>query len=319
MPIAIAVFIAAIPIITESKAQGDTRYDIPGAVLATAGLVSLVYGFTQAAKPDVGWTAGSTIAFFVASVVLLAAFFVVESRVQNPMLLLWILRDRNRGGSYLIFLLVGAGLFAMFLFLTFYLQVVLGYSPLKSGYAFLPFSGGIILAAGVVAQLLPRTGPKPLILVGLIMSTASMLWLTQITPGNDYVSHVLPAMIIMSIGMAGVFIPAASLALVGVGGHDAGIASAVLNTSQQIGGSLGVALLNTLYASAVTDFVIANQLRPVETPFGPQPPNEALVHGYTVAFFWAAMLLLAALVAAVVLISARKDDIPAEGAMAAAA
>jgi EmrB/QacA subfamily drug resistance transporter len=319
VPIAIAVFIAAIPIITESKAQGDTRYDIPGAVLATAGLVSLVYGFTQAAKPDVGWTAGSTIAFFVASVVLLAAFLVVESRVQNPMLPLWILRDRNRGGSYLIFLLVGAGLFAMFLFLTFYLQVVLGYSPLKSGYAFLPFSGGIILAAGVVAQLLPRTGPKPLILVGLIMSTASMLWLTQITPGNDYVSHVLPAMIIMSIGMAGVFIPAASLALVGVGGHDAGIASAVLNTSQQIGGSLGVALLNTLYASAVTDFVIANQLRPVETPFGPQPPNEALVHGYTVAFFWASMLLLAALVCATLLINARKDDIPAEGAMAAAA
>jgi EmrB/QacA subfamily drug resistance transporter len=319
VPIAIAVFFAAIPIVSESKAHGDTRYDIPGAVLATAGLVSLVYGFTQAAKPDVGWTAGSTIGFFVASVVLLAAFLVVESRVQNPMLPLWILRDRNRGGSYLIFLLVGAGLFAMFLFLTFYLQVVLGYSPLKSGYAFLPFSGGIILAAGVVAQLLPRTGPKPLILVGLIMSTASMLWLTQITPGNDYVSHVLPAMIIMSIGMAGVFIPAASLALVGVGGHDAGIASAVLNTSQQIGGSLGVALLNTLYASAVTDFVIANQLRPVETPFGPQPPNEALVHGYTVAFFWASMLLLAALVCAALFINARKDDIPAEGAMAAAA
>jgi EmrB/QacA subfamily drug resistance transporter len=319
VPIAIAVFIAAIPILTESKAQGNTRYDVPGAVLATAGLVSLVYGFTEAAKPDVGWTAPSTLGFLGAAAVLLLAFLVVESRVQNPMLPLWIIRDRNRGGAYLVFLLVGAGIFAMFLFLTFYMQVVLGYSPLKSGFAFLPFSGGIILAAGVVAQLLPRVGPKPLIVVGLIMSTASMLWLTQITPGNDYVSHVLPAMIVMSIGMAGVFIPAASLALVGVGGHDAGIASAVLNTAQQIGGSLGVALLNTLYASAVTDFVITNQLRPVETPFGPQPPNEALVHGYTVAFFWAAMLLLAALAAAVVLISARKDDIPAEGAMAAAA
>jgi Na+/melibiose symporter-like transporter len=210
-------------------------------------------------------------------------------------------------------------LFAMFLFLTFYLQVVLGYSPLTSGYAFLPFSAGIIVSAGIVSQLLPKVGPKPLMIVGLVMATAAMLWLTQITPGNDYVSHVLPAMIVMSLGMAGVFIPSASLALVGVGGHDAGIASAVLNTAQQIGGSLGVALLNTLYASAVTSIMISERLQPVQTPFGPQPPNEALVHGYTVAFFWAAVLFLVALVAAVLLVNARKDDIPAEGAMAAAA
>jgi EmrB/QacA subfamily drug resistance transporter len=319
VPIAIAVFIAAIPILSESRAHGDTSYDVPGAVLATAGLVLLVYGFTEAAKPDVGWTAPSTLAIFAASAVLLLAFLVVESRVRNPMLPLWILRERNRGGAYLVFLLVGAGLFAMFLFLTFYLQVVLRYSPLTSGYAFLPFSAGIIVAAGVVAQLLPRVGPKPLMLVGLVLSTASMLWLAQITAGNDYVSHVLPAMIVMSIGLAGVFIPAASLALVGVGGHDAGIASAVLNTAQQIGGSLGVALLNTLYASAVTAFMVTNRLQPVPSPFGPQPPNEALVHGYTVAFFWAAMLFVVALVAAAWLINARKDDIPAEGAMAAAA
>jgi EmrB/QacA subfamily drug resistance transporter len=319
VPIAIAVFVAAVPILSESRAHGDTRYDVPGAVLATVGLVCLVYGFTEAAKPDVGWTARATIALFVAAAVLLLAFLVVESRVQNPMLPLWILRDRNRGGAYLVFLLVGAGLFAMFLFLTFYLQVVLGYSPLTSGYAFLPFSGGIIVSAGIVSQLLPRVGPKPLMIVGLVMATAAMLWLTQITPGNDYVSHVLPAMIVMSLGMAGVFIPSASLALVGVGGHDAGIASAVLNTAQQIGGSLGVALLNTLYASAVTSIMLSERLQPVQTPFGPQPPNEALVHGYTVAFFWAAVLFLIALVAAVLLVNARKDDIPAEGAMAAAA
>jgi EmrB/QacA subfamily drug resistance transporter len=319
VPIAIAVFVAAVPILSESKAHGDTRYDVPGAVLATVGLVCLVYGFTEAAKPDVGWTARSTVAFLVAAAVLLGAFLLVESRVQNPMLPLWILRDRNRGGAYLVFLLVGAGLFAMFLFLTFYLQVVLGYSPLTSGYAFLPFSGGIIVSAGIVSQLLPKVGPKPLMIVGLVMATAAMLWLTQITPGNDYVSHVLPAMIVMSLGMAGVFIPSASLALVGVGGHDAGIASAVLNTAQQIGGSLGVALLNTLYASAVTSIMISERLQPVPTPFGPQPPNEALVHGYTVAFFWAAVLFLIALVGAVLLVNARKDDIPAEGAMAAAA
>lgn len=314
VPIALLTAAAAIFYVKESKAEGDTKYDIPGALLATAGLVALVYGFTEAAKPDVGWSAGSTVGFLVASVVLLGGFFVLESRVKNPLLPLRILRDRNRGGAYLVFLLVGAGLFAMFLFLTFYLQAVLGYSPLKSGIAFLPFSGGIIVAAIAVAQLLPRFGPKPLIVGGLIMSTAGMLWLTQISAGNDYVSHVLPAMIVMSVGMAGVFIPASSVALVGVGGHDAGIASAVLNTSQQIGGSLGLALLNTLYAGAVTNFMVDGQLQPVETPYGLQPPADALVHGYTVAFFWGAMLLLAALVSAVLMINARKEDVPAEAA-----
>ncbi len=319
VPIAIATALAAVPIVKESKAHGNTSYDVPGAVLATLGLVSLVYGFTEAAKEDVGWTAPSTLGFLGAAVALLVAFLVLEQRVANPLLPLQIIRDRNRGGSYLVFLLVGAGLFAMFLFLTFYLQAVLGYSPLRSGFAFLPFSGGIILTAGIVAQLLPRVGPKPLMIVGLTMATGGMLWLTQITPTTAYVSHVLPAMIVMSIGMAGVFIPASSTALVGVGGHDAGIASAVLNTSQQIGGSLGLALLNTLYAGAVSDFMIDNQLRPVETPFGLQPPAVALVDGYVTSFFWGAMLLLSALVVATLMINARKEDVPVEPALAAAA
>lgn len=319
VPIAIATALAAVPIVKESKAHGDTRYDVPGAVLATTGLVALVYGFTEAAKDDVGWTAGSTVAWLGSAVALLAAFLVWERRAANPMLPLVIIRDRNRGGSYLVFLLVGAGLFAMFLFLTFYLQAVLGYSPLKAGVAFLPFSGGIILSAGIVAQLLPRVGPKPLMTVGLAMATAGMLWLTQITPTTAYTTHVLPAMIVMSVGMAAVFIPTSSTALVGVGGHDAGIASAVLNTSQQIGGSLGLALLNTLYAGAVTDYMTENRLAPVETPFGLQPPADALVSGYTTSFFWGAVLLLAALVVAVTVINARKQDVPAEVGLPAAA
>lgn len=319
VPIAIGAAVAAVPIVKESKAHGDTRYDVPGAVLATLGLVSLVYGFTEAAKQDVGWTGSRTIAFLVTAAVLLGAFFAYEQRAANPMLPTKIILDRNRGGSYLVFLLVGAGLFAMFLFLTFYLQTVLGYSPLRSGFAFLPFSGGIIVSAGVVAQLLPRVGPKPLMLTGLTMATAGMLWLTQISPDSAYATQVLPAMVVMSVGMAGVFIPASSTALVGVGGHDAGIASAVLNTSQQIGGSLGVALLNTLYAGAVTDFMVENRLRPVETPFGLQPPADALVNGYTTSFFWGALLLVSALVVAALVINARKEDVPAEPALAAAA
>jgi hypothetical protein len=154
--------------------------------------------------------------------------------------------------------------------------------------------------------------------VGLAMSIAGMFYLTQIEATSSYATDVLPAMIIISVGMAGVFIPASSTALVGVSGHDAGIASAVLNTSQQVGGSLGLALLNTLYAAAVTDYVTDNRLRPVETPFGLQPAPEALVHGYAVAFFWGAVLLSAALVVAATFINARKQDVPAEPALAAA-
>ena len=317
VPIAIGAALAAVPIVHESKAHGDTSYDIPGAVLATVGLVSLVYGFTEAAKENVGWTAGSTIFFLGLAGVLLTAFFVLESRLRNPLLPLAILKDRNRGGSFLIFLLVGAGLFAMFLFLTFYLQAVLGYSPLRAGFAFLPFSLGIIFAAGAVAQLLPRVGPRPLLIIGLIMATASMLWLTQISPTTNYFTHVLPPMVVMSVGLAGVFIPASSTALFGVGGHDAGIASAVLNTSQQIGGSLGLALLNTLYIGAVEDFMTENRLQPVDTPNGPLAPPDALVHGYAVSFFWGSVLFLLALVVTVLMINAKKDEVSVD-AMAAA-
>ena len=319
VPIAIGAALAAIPIVHESKAHGDTNYDIPGALLGTLGLVSLVYGFTQAAKTEIGWTSAGSLGWLALAGVLLTAFVALEGRLRNPMLPLHIVKDRNRGGSYVVFLLVGAGLFAMFLFLSFYLQAVLGYSPLRSGFAFLPFSLGIIFSAGAVAQLLPRVGPRPLMLIGLTMATAAMLWLTQISPDTNYFTHVLPPMVVMSVGLAGVFIPASSTALFGVGGHDAGIASAVLNTSQQIGGSLGLALLNTLYAGAVSDYVKEHNLQPIDTPFGPQPPPDALVHGYAVSFFWGGMFLLVALVVTVFLINARKEELPAEGAMAAAA
>jgi EmrB/QacA subfamily drug resistance transporter len=324
VPVALLTAAAAIPLVHESKAPGDTRYDIPGVLMATLGLVSLVYGFTEAAKAKnpgnpndtavQGWTAGSTIFFLVAAVVLLVAFVAWERRAKNPLLPLRIALDRNRGGSYLTFLLVGAGLFAMFLFLTYYFQINLGYSPLKSGFAFLPFSAGIIVTAGVVAQLLPRVGPRPLMLIGLVMAVVGMLMLTQITQDTAYVTHVLPAELLMSVGLAGVFIPASSTALVGVGHHDAGVASALLNTSQQIGGSLGTALLNTLFAGAVTSYFTEHLTNPADqerlTPL-------ALIHGYHVAFFWGAVLLAAALVTSFFFINAKKDDIPHEAAVAA--
>lgn len=324
VPIALGAAAAAIPIVTESKAHGDTRYDIPGAVLATLGLVSLVYGFTEAAKLKdpgqstevLGWTAGPTLFFLIAAVVLLVAFVAWELRAKNPLLPMRIILDRNRGGSYLTFLLVGAGLFAMFLFLTFYFQITLGYSPLKSGFAFLPFSAGIIVSAGVVAQLLPKLGPKPLLLPGLAMATVGMLLLVRISPTTSYWTHVLPSLLLMSVGLAGVFIPAASTALVGVGPHDAGVASAVLNTSQQVGGSLGLALLNTLYAGAVTGYVADNLTDPADTA---RITGLAFVEGYHVSFVWGAVLLFLALLVATFLINAKKEDVPTDAGVAAAA
>jgi EmrB/QacA subfamily drug resistance transporter len=319
VPVAIVVALAAIPLVHESKAHGDTRYDVPGVLLATTGLFSLVFGFTEAARaknPEdprstavQGWTDPSTVTWLVVAAVLLVAFVVWETRSRNPMLPLRVVLDRNRGGSYLVFLLVGAGLFAMFLFLTYYFQVNLGWSPLRSGFAFLPFSGGIILAAGVVAQLLPRVGPKPLMLVGLLMACAGMLLLTTIGQDTAYWNHVLPSMLLMSLGLAGVFIPASSTALFGVSPHDAGVASAVLNTSQQIGGSLGTALLNTLFAGAVTGYFADNLRSPDDaqrlTPL-------AFLDGYHLAFFWGAGLFALAWLVALLVIHARKEEVPTE-------
>src|SRR3954466_607614 len=180
VPVALLVAAAAWILVHESKAHGDTRYDVPGVLLATIGLVSLVYGFTEAARPAnpgnpadtsvQGWTSSSTIFFLTAAVILLVAFVWWETKARNPMLPLRVVLHRNRGGSYLVFLLVGAGLFAMFLFLTYYFQLNLGYSPLKAGFAFLPFSVGIIGTAGVVAQILPRIGPRLLMMPGLTMA-----------------------------------------------------------------------------------------------------------------------------------------------------
>ena len=307
VPIAIVTMIVAVPLVRESRATGDRRYDVPGVLLSALGLVSLVYGFSKAAEEGVGWADPVTLTLLAAAAVLLVGFVLYERRASHPLLPLRVVLDRNRGGSYLVFLLVGAGLFAIFLFLTFYFQQTLGYSPLESGFAFLPFSGGIILGAGIVSQLLPRVGPRPLIIAGLALAAVGMLWLTRIGETSSYVTEVLPAELAISFGMASVFVPASSTALVGVEEHDAGIASAVLNTSQQVGGSLGLALLSTFYASAVTGHLADN---PGEAP------GAALVHGYHVAFIWAAVFLAVALVIGAVAISAKKDDLPAEAAMA---
>ena len=289
-PIAIIAGILAIKFVHESKAQGDNTYDIPGVVTATAGLFSLTYGFNEAATK--GWSSTTTISFLVAAAVLLVVFVLIESKVANPLMPLRVITERNRGGSYLGSLVVGAGLFSMFLFLGLYLQVILGYSPLKSGFAFLPFTAGIIVFAGIASQLLPKFGPRPLMVPGLIAAGVGLLLLTRITPETSYTTHVLPSLFIMSSGMALVFIPLTSTSLHAVSTHDTGVASAMLNTSQQIGGSLGTALLNTIAATATTSYIAANGA------LGDKLQPFAMTHGFVVAFKYSAGLLF---VAAVVL------------------
>ncbi|MFI9639699.1 MFS transporter [Micromonospora sp. NPDC051925] len=306
IPIAAVALAAAIPLVPESRAHGNTRYDIPGAIVVTAGLVSLVYGFTKAAED--GWDATATIGFIAAGVLLLAAFAVIEKRSSHPLLPLRILLDRNRGGAFLASTLIGAGLFGAFLFLTFYFQVVLRYTPVKAGLASLPITLGVLIAAGVASQLLPRLGAKPLMVTGAVLAAGGMLSLTQIGLDTSFVTHLLPAQVILGMGLGFTFVPLSSLALVGVPEHDAGAASATLNATQQVGGSLGTALLNTLYTSAVTAYLATRV---------PDPVNQAkaLVHGYTVAFAWGAGLILLSGLTTLLLIKVRKQDLSTGGAM----
>ncbi|MFY8255115.1 MAG: MFS transporter, partial [Candidatus Planktophila sp.] len=316
VPIAVAAGLLAIKFVKESKASGDHSYDIPGVITATTGLFALTYGFHEAATK--GWSSSLTISFLVAALVLLVAFIFIEAKVANPMMPLRVVTERNRGGSYLGSLIVGAGLFSMFLFLGLYLQIVLGYTPLKSGFAFLPFTAGIIVFAGVASQLLPKFGPKPLMVPGLIFAGIGLLMLTQITPETSYVSHVLPSLLIMSSGMALVFIPLTSTALHGVGNRDTGVASAMINTSQQVGGSLGTALLNTVAATAAVAHIKANNEVGITVPgLAEKLYPYGMTHGYTVAFTVSAALLFAGAVVLFFFINIGKDSlVETEGVIA---
>ena len=295
VPIALIAVAGAMREVKESKASGTTRYDIPGAITVTGGLLALVYSFTKAAPVAAGapsrWTDPATVAWFGMAVVLLVSFFVIETHTRHPLLPMRVLLDRNRGGSYLVSLINGIGLFGMFLFLSLYLQTILGFSTLKAGFAFLPFSAGVILTAGLASNLLPKVGPRPLMVPGLTLATIGMLLLTRLTPTSSYLTHVLPSMIMISVGLALVFIPIASTGLHAVGSQDAGVGSALIVTSQQVGASLGTALLNTVAAAATTTYLTAHRV-------GPPQVKAALTHGYTQAFLvGSGFLLLAAVVA----------------------
>ena len=314
VPIAIIAVLLAIPFVHESRAHGNTKYDIPGAVTATLGLVSLVYGITRAESD--GWSGSQTLLFMGMGILLLIVFLVIEARSTHPLLPIRILTNRNRGGAYLASFFVGVGLFAMFLFLTYYFQGVLGYTPLTSGLLFLPFSAGVIVSAAIASQLLPRFGPRWVTASGFVLAVIGMLLLTRLTPGSSYVTDILPSLIILSLGMGLIFVPLSAVSLFAIGDHDAGVASAVLNTSQQIGGSIGVAFLNTIAASATTAFIAANAATglvpgPTEEPI---PSPDALVAGFHQGFIWGAGILVFAGVIWVVLVTMTKQDMAANDA-----
>jgi len=301
VPIALVAYFLAVKFVTESKASGNTKYDVPGAITATLGLVSLVYGITKADSD--GWSGTSTLTFLALAVIFLTAFLIIERKSSHPLLPISILLDRNRGGAFLASFFVGIGLFAMFLFLSYFFQAVLGYAPLKSGLLFLPFSLGVIISAGIASQLLPKFGPRYITFSGFLLMTTGMLLLLRLTPGSQYVADILPSISIMSLGAGLVFVPLSATALFGVGNHDAGIASAVLNTSQQIGGSIGVAFLNTIAASATTAYIVKNNL--------PGPTPDALVNGFTTSFAWSALILIIAGLIWVTLVRMSKKEISA--------
>jgi EmrB/QacA subfamily drug resistance transporter len=310
VPVAVLTALFATRLVRESRATGNTRYDIPGVIAATAGLVSLVYGFTKATTD--GWGSPITLGYLIAAVLLLAVFVIIERRTSNPLLPMRVVLDRNRGGSFLLSFLAPMAMFGMFLFLTFYFQGTLHYSALKTGFAFLPFSAGIIVGAAVASRLLPRVGPRALLVVGMVLAAVGCAWLTQIGVDSSFVAHLLPTEVLMSVGLGLAFVPMSSTALIGVAPHDAGVASAALNMSQQVGGSMGTALLNTIYATAAASYLVAHGNSAAAVV-------QSQVHGYAVGFWVSTALLAASAVVAFVLIQGRRDQVPDPALVLAAA
>lgn len=299
VPIALIAIIGSIVFMTESRAHGNTRYDIPGTLLVVAGLASLVFGFSRAEE---GWARFDTIALLAAGVILLAAFVVVESRVSNPLLPLRVIVNKVRGGAFLVSTLTGAALLGGLLFLIFYFQIVLGYSPLQSGLASLPMTAVIMITVPVLSNVLPRIGVRIPMTVGPILAAAGLVYLSFITVEGNYVVEVLPGLVLLGIGLGSVFVPLQNVALAGVEEHDAGVASAAVTATQQIGGSIGTALFTALYTSAIASS-LANNAPSASSQF------DALVSGYSAAFVCAGILMLAASPIAFFLIRPSKEDL----------
>jgi EmrB/QacA subfamily drug resistance transporter len=285
---AVTAIIGAAMLLRPQPKTAGARLDVPGVVLVSAGVFCLVYGFSNAATHD--WATPSTYGFLAVGVVLLASFAFWMSRASHPLLPPRVVLDRNRGAAYLAILITGAGMFGIFLFLTYYLQDTLGYSPVITGVAFLPMIAGVATSSNLSnIVLMPRIGPKPIVAAGLVFAAAGMTWLTRIGPHSGYATDILGPIVVTGLGMGLVFSTAFNTGTYGVRPQDTGVASASVNTGQQLGGSIGTALLNTIAASATAGY-LASHLHGAPTPALQQ---LALVHGYTTAFWWCAGIFLA--------------------------
>jgi EmrB/QacA subfamily drug resistance transporter len=294
VPVGVLAFTLAPFLLRESRDANVKTFDVPGAVLVTAGLSSLVYAITQAGQD--GWLAGGTIGFFAASFALLAGFVGWELRHPEPLMRFGLLRTKTVAGANVAGFIMGTALFSMFLMLTLYMQQVLGYSAMKTGLAYLAVAGTAIVWSGVAAQLVTRIGVKPVLVTGMTLLTAGLVYFTQVSVGGSYLGDLLPGFLLIGIGIGFSFVPISIAALAGVEPGEAGLASGLINTSQQIGGALGIAALSTIATSQADDAVASGSALPT-----------ALVDGFTAAFFAGAIIAALGILAAATLI--RRDEL----------
>ncbi|MET7695169.1 MFS transporter [Streptomyces sp. NPDC005483] len=289
-----AAFIGGALLLRRTARDKTAGLDIPGAVLVGGGLFGLVYGFANAESHD--WSSPQTWGWLVAGAVLLAAFTVWQTRSPHPLLPLRILLDRNRGASFIAVLISGAGMFGVFLFLTYYLQQSLGYTPIETGLAFLPMVGALMITSTLASSvLLPRIGPKPVVPLGMGLAAAGLVWMTALDLNSSYVADILPTLVVTGLGLGLVLPPAMSLAVAGVDAKDSGVASATVNAMQQVGGSIGTALLNTLATSAATDYLAG------KNPRDPAVQAQAGLDAYSTSYWWSAVFFAVGLAVSVIL------------------
>lgn len=319
----IGVLIAALaPLYISESERHPGRFDIAGALTSTLGMASLVYGFIRAAEE--GWRDSLALGSFGVALVLLLAFVFTEMRAKEPITPLRMFADRNRSGTYVIMLSLAAAMFGMFFYIVLFVQNVLGYSPIKSGVAFLPVTVAIAVGAGLSQRFLPTLGPKPFLLAGSALVVVGLAWQTLISPDSSYAGGVLGPMLVFGFGMGLNFVTVTVTAVAGVAQQDAGAASGLLNATQQVGGSLGLSILTTVFGTAakneaekqLPDFLAhASAEQKAEFTRTHQLPapwgHEVLAHGISTAFVPAAAMAALALVTAWVVIRVRKSDLEA--------
>jgi EmrB/QacA subfamily drug resistance transporter len=299
--VAVVAIVGILALIRHDRPRSRTPLDLPGTATITAGLVGIVYGFAHA--DSAGWTDPITLTCLILGVALVAVFVGIERRVSNPLLPMRVVLDRNRGGAYVAFSMLGIGMFGTFLFLTYYLQSTLGFSPVRSGLAFLPMIGALLVSANVATAVLgPRVSTRSIMAAGMGLAAVGVVLLTGIGVTTSYATHVVPGLVVAGFGFGMVFAPGMNAATRGVRPSDAGVASAMMNVTQQVGGSIGTALLNTIATSAAASYLASR------TPSAALAA-QAAVHSYSVAFWWVAAIFAAGAVITALLLSSKDEPV----------